>query len=255
MRAAGPPWCPNDTPQCHTGGLRCQGRSAWRTGGAAAVTRENAKKADTAGNRPTLGEETRAVTRARIVRGATVALARSGFDVTVDDIAAAAGVSRRTVFRHFATHDEVVAAAVSEILASYDRLIPEGPDPETDLETWLTETAVTLHELNAGLVGRAFWDLHVERPGISPAERHRQRVGHAARIARHAWRVGQGTGHPPSWVIDAFSLQLSGFATNCLMGYNAEKAGRVSARVLQAVLATALAEERTGSTSPPTSPS
>jgi AcrR family transcriptional regulator len=219
------------------------------------VTRENAKGSDAVASRPTLGEETRAVTRARIVRGATVALARSGFDATVDDIATAAGVSRRTVFRHFATHDEVVAAAVSEILESYDRLIPEGPDPETDLLTWLTETAVTLHELNSGLVGRAFWDLHVERPGISPAERHRQRVGHAARIARHAWRAGQGAGSPPTWVIDAFALQLSGFATNCLMGYNAEKAGRVSARVLQAVLAAALAEERTRSTPPPTSPS
>ena len=219
------------------------------------MTRENAKKFDDAGSRPSLGEETRAVTRARIVRGATLALARRGFTATVDEIAAAAGVSRRTVFRHFATHDEVVAAAVSEILSSYDRLIPEGPDPETDLETWLTETAVTLHRLNAGLMGKAFWDLHVERPGISPAERHRQRVGHATRIARHAWRAGQGTGHPPSWVIDAFSLQLSGFATNCLMGYNAEKAGRVSARVLQAVLATALAEEGKGPMSPPTSPS
>jgi AcrR family transcriptional regulator len=217
------------------------------------VTRENKKKSD-AGSRPTLGEETRAVTRARIVRGATVALARSGFDATVDDIAAAAGVSRRTVFRHFATHDEVMAAAVSEILDSYDRLIPEGPAPETDLLTWLTETAVTLHELNAGLLDKAFWDLHVERPGISPAERQRQRVGHATRIARHAWRAGRGTGPPPSWVIDAFSLQLSGFATNCLTGYNAEKAGRVTARVLQAVLSTALAEERTRSTPPPTSP-
>ncbi len=207
------------------------------------MTRENASDAPPPGDRPTLGEETRAVTQARIVRGATVALAVSGFDATVDDIAAAAGVSRRTVFRHFATHDEVLGAAMSEMLASYDRLMPGPPAPGTDLETWLTETAVTVHELNARLMGRAFWDMHVERPGISPAERDRRRIGYAVQLARHAWRIGNGSGQPPPWVVDAFALQLSGFATNCLVGYSAEKAGRVSARVLKAVLAAALAEE------------
>jgi AcrR family transcriptional regulator len=208
------------------------------------MTRENASGADPVGSRPTLGEETRAVTQARIVRGATVALAASGFDATVDDIAAAAGVSRRTVFRHFASHDEVVSAAMSEMLASYDRLMPGPPSPGTDLETWLIETAVTVHELNTHLMGRAFWDMHVERPGITPAERNRRRIGYASELARHAWRAGRGSGQPPSWVVDAFALQLSGFATNCLAGYNPEKAGRVSARVLRAVLAAALVEEQ-----------
>jgi AcrR family transcriptional regulator len=184
------------------------------------------------------------VTQARIVRGATAALAASGFDATVDDIAAAAGVSRRTVFRHFASHDEVLAAAMAEILDSYDRLMPGPPAPGVSLETWLTETAVTLHEMNARLMGKAFWDINVERPGMTPAERESRRNGYAMQIARYAWRAGHGTGHPPSWVVDAFALQLSGFATNCLARYDAAEAGRVSARVLAAVLATALAEER-----------
>jgi len=194
--------------------------------------------------RPTLGEETRAVVRARIVQGAAKALAAGGFDTTVDDIAVVAGVGRRTVFRHFATHDEVLAAAMAEMLASYDRLMPGPPAPGADLETWLRETAVTLHDLNSRLMGRAFWDMNVERPGISPAERDRRRVGYATQIARYAWHAADGLGRPPSWVVDAFALQLSGFATNCLAAYNAEKAGRVSARVLTAVLATALAEEQ-----------
>jgi AcrR family transcriptional regulator len=203
------------------------------------VTGKNAN-----GDRPTLGEETRAVVQARIAQGAAAALAARGFDATVDDIATAAGVSRRTVFRHFATHDEVLAAGLAEILAGYDRLMPGPPEPGADLQIWLRETAVTLHELNARLMGMVFWDMNVDRPGISPAERHRRRIGYASQIARHAWHAADGAGRPPPWVVDAFALQLSGFATNCLAGYNAEKAGRVSARILSAVLATALAEEQ-----------
>ncbi|HEY7947322.1 MAG TPA: helix-turn-helix domain-containing protein [Acidimicrobiales bacterium] len=204
---------------------------------------EKAGDAGLPGGRPTVGEETRAVVRARIVHGAVTALAEHGFAATVDDIARCAGVSRRTVFRHFATHDEVLAAAATEMLARYDRLMPGPPAPDIELETWLRETAVTLHDLNARLMGAAFWDLNVERPGITPAERHRRRVGYATDIAQHAWRAAEGRGRPPSWVVDAFALQLSGFATNCLAGYPAEKAGRVTARVLGVVLAAALSEE------------
>ena len=130
-----------------------------------------------AGDRPTLSEETRSVAQARIVQGAATALATRGFDATVDDIAATAGVGRRTVFRYFATHDDVVDAAVTEILARYDSLIPGPPSPSVDLETWLRETALTMHDLNGRLMGRAFWDMNVERPGITPAERDRRRVG------------------------------------------------------------------------------
>jgi len=190
--------------------------------------------------RPTLGEETRAVVRSRIVGGAVVALARSGFDATVDEIASAAGVSRRTVFRHFATHAELVAAAVEEILESYERLVPGPPPPGAALEAWLEQTAITLHDLNTRIIGRAFWDLHISQPGVSAEEQVRRSSGSAGQVAQHAWRLAGGRGRPPGWIVDAFALQLSGFATNCLAHYTPDKAGRVSARVLGAVLTTAL---------------
>ena len=197
----------------------------------------------TTSGRPTLGEETRSVAQARIVQGAAAALATKGFEATVDDIAATAGVGRRTVFRYFATHDDVVDAAVTDILARYESLIPGPPSPGVDLETWLRETALTMHDLNSRLMGRAFWDMNVERPGITPAERDRRRMGYAAQLARHAWGLAGGDGRPPSWVVDAFALQLSGFATNCLTDYSVEKVAKVSARILIAVLISALADE------------
>jgi AcrR family transcriptional regulator len=196
------------------------------------------------GSRPSLGEETRALTRTRIVRGAAAALASRGFDATVDDIAAAAGVSRRTVFRHFATHEEVVTEAVAEIMADYERRMPGPPAPGQSLEAWLNETAVTVHRLNVGLMGKAFWDMNADRPGISAEENERMRLGFAAQLARYAWRGSHGKGQPPPWVVDAFALQLSGFTTNCFRSYHAEKTGRLSARILRAVLVTALAEEK-----------
>jgi AcrR family transcriptional regulator len=183
------------------------------------------------------------VAQARILQGAATALAERGFDATVDDIAEAAGVGRRTVFRYFATHDEVVGAAVAEIMASYESSIPGPPSPGVELETWLKETALTMHDLNGRVMGRAFWDMNVARPGISPDERDRRRIGYAAQLARHAWDLAGGEGRPPSWVVDAFALQLSGFATNCLTDYSVERAARVSARILIAVLNSALADE------------
>ncbi len=202
------------------------------------VTRDDG---DAPRGRPTLGEETRAVVQARIVDGAVTALAAGGFDATIEEIASAAGVSRRTVFRHFATHNEVMAAAMNEMLVRYDDLMPGPPAPDVDLEAWLEQTAATLHELNARLMGRAFWDIHVDRPGISPAVRDARRMGYATQISHYAWHAAQGKGDPPDWVVDAFELQLSGFATNCLARYDAEKAGQVSASVLGAVLSAALA--------------
>jgi len=199
---------------------------------------------DRSRKRSTLGEETRALVRGRIVRGAAAALAMHGFAATTDDIATAAGVGRRTVFRHFATHEAVVEAAVSEITSELEREIPKAPAPGVELQAWVEETAITMHDLNTRLIGNAFWDMNVERPGYSPALRDERRRRYSTAAAQGAWGLAGGNGRPPSWVVDAFALQLSGFATHCLEGYSAKRAGQVSARILLAVLASAIAEDR-----------
>ncbi len=125
--------------------------------------------------------------QARILQGAATALAERGFDATVDDIAEAAGVGRRTVFRYFATHDEVVGAAVAEIMASYESSIPGPPSPGVELETWLKETALTMHDLNGRVMGRAFWDMNVARPGFP---RKSETVDGSD--MRRSWRVMRG---------------------------------------------------------------
>ena len=53
-------------------------------------------------------------TRGRILRAARQVLAQRGLATTVDHVAEAAGLSRRTVFRAFATRDRLIAEAVRD---------------------------------------------------------------------------------------------------------------------------------------------
>jgi len=81
---------------------------------------------DAAGSaRATLVAEQRDLARERILRAARGALAERGLATTVDEVAEAAGVSRRTVFRHFDTRENLFAQALRESLRSYgDRVGP-----------------------------------------------------------------------------------------------------------------------------------
>jgi AcrR family transcriptional regulator len=192
--------------------------------------------------RSSLREESKDRARARIVEGALSAIASLGLDVTVDDVAAAAGVSRRTVFRQFSTHTDLMVAAVTQMLDELVAQVPAPPLPGTDVEGWLEATAIRVHEVLREIVGRAFWDVHVGRPGVAPEvmaalgdlAAFRRQI--TFNLAAAAWTALDAPGEPPEWVNEAFSMQLSNFATNVLASHSAQEAGRFSARILWAVL-------------------
>jgi len=215
-----------------------------------AVMGEHANGESPHGGRPTLGEVSRSMARARIVQGAAVALAAHGLDITADEVAEAAGVSRRTVFRHFATHGELIVTAIAELYKVVADRMPGPPAPGADVRAWLTESAVALHALNREVIGRAFWDIHIQRPGTWPevtaalSDVTARRDQWARELATGAWRALGGKRTPPQWVIDAFALQLSGFATNAMAKYSTQEAGRVSAQILWTVLSTALSAQQ-----------
>jgi AcrR family transcriptional regulator len=203
--------------------------------------------------RPTLREDSRDRARARIVQGALIAVAASGLDATIDEIAEAAGVSRRTVFRHFTSHSELIAATISQGLSVLSSHIPATPAPGTDVQAWLDDSLTTLHAVARRLLGRAFWDIHIDRPG-TPQEVMGaiediavQRRNFSDSLAQSAWRALEGRGEPPRFVVDAFFQQVSGFATYALPQYSAQETGQLSARILWLVLNAAL--EETGRTS------
>src|ERR1700729_2397814 len=83
-----------------------------------------------------LASEQREVAQQRILRAAGAALAARGLAATVEDVAEAAGVSRRTVFRHFATRDALFVTVIRAGVRRYADQIPAPPDGD-DLRGWL----------------------------------------------------------------------------------------------------------------------
>lgn len=201
-----------------------------------------------------LADEKRDLARARILRAARIVLAARGLATTVDDVAAAANVSRRTVFRHFETRERLLAEAIREGLRSYSQQLPTAGLPteasHADVAAWLHNLLVTVHRLNANN-GRIYWELAALGSEVEgelatvAADRRESRRKFATRVTAHAWTASGGIGRPPVWLLDAFAVHLSGFTTQALggdFGRTPDDVARVSARVLHASLTAALAD-------------
>lgn len=196
----------------------------------------------------TLADEQRSLVRIRILRAARRVLAELGLDTRVEDVAKAAGVSRRTVFRHFATRDVLVAAAVADSIHSYSEHVP-CPPKDGDMREWLRDVLLAAHRMNARN-GRIYWDLALQ-PDLDGAlgeistQRRDARRAFVDDLTRTAWKLAGGRRRPPAWLTDAFAVHLSAFTTQSLGGdfdRSPEEVGELGARVLAAALTAALEE-------------
>jgi len=194
-----------------------------------------------------LADEQRELVRARILRAAGSVLAARGLAATVDEVAEAAGISRRTIFRHFVTRDALFVAVIRAGIRRYAEQIP--PPDDDDLRGWLRELLRVTHKLNAGN-GRVFWDLvGVQAAGDShdlamvAAECRDSRNRFAVSVTELLWQARGRQDQPPQWLIDAVAVQLSGFTTQSLAGdlrRSPDEVAHVSAQVIEAALASAL---------------
>ncbi|QFU88412.1 Transcriptional regulator, TetR family [Amycolatopsis sp. YIM 10] len=88
--------------------------------------------------------------RAAIVTAARAAVAELGDKVSLEQIARLAQVNTRTLFRHFPTKDDLLAAVLEDYFA--ERVEPvlrraaADPDPRRALETVLTESTTAFVE-------------------------------------------------------------------------------------------------------------
>jgi AcrR family transcriptional regulator len=191
---------------------------------------------------PSLAEEQRDITRNRIRRAAIEVVARRGFDATVLEIAQSSGVSPRTVFRHYASHDELIVATVKDIFAACGRPAEELGD---DVDAWLEQMAVTIHTRNIEILGDAFWDIH--SPSSRASEvlsevnelRRQSRLRGVSYLASIAWHAAGGSGDPPADLVLAFGLYFSAFATQALtVDFNEAPAriGSLTADILKTLL-------------------
>jgi len=183
-------------------------------------------------------------------------VARRGFDATVDEIAQLSGVSPRTIFRHYASHDQLIVATVKDMCEACGRKPIEGlPSPTDDLEGWIEGVALTIHTRNAEIFGEAFWDIHAPSRNASAvlsevdALRHESRTQGIQFLASLAWQKAGGTGEPPQDLVLAFALYFSAFTTQALMvdfDQSPTEIGALTADILKTLLWRAVHAQRSG---------
>lgn len=91
--------------------------------------------------------------RDRIVASARTCFARDGVDASVEDITRDAGVGMGTLYRHFATKEELIDAVLEE---SFEELIQLAEDAVSAADAWsgfttFLEEALARHAVNRGL--------------------------------------------------------------------------------------------------------
>jgi len=190
-----------------------------------------------------LTEEQRELARARIERAAAAVLREKGLAATVEEVAAAAGVSIRTVFRHYGTRDHMIVTALRGELRHYRDTLPR-PAPDAELAPWLHDLLVEIHHLNAQL-GRAYWELAALGDSLEGEFAELAAVRRSARtklvnaVTTSAWRLAGQSGRPPTWLIDVFAIHLSSFATRALVadfGRSPDDVAEASTRALLAAI-------------------
>jgi AcrR family transcriptional regulator len=190
-----------------------------------------------------LADEQRRLARDRIERAALTVLGREGMASTVEDVAAEAGVSVRTVFRHYGTRDHMIATALRSQLQHYGDTLPR-PDKGGQLDDWLPKLLVEVHRRNAEM-GRAYWELAAHSGSLEGELAEVAELRQAARmrlvtaVATTAWRLSGRRGRPPGWLVDVFAIHLSSFATRSLVAdfhRDPDDVAEASARALLAVL-------------------
>jgi len=185
----------------------------------------------------TLAERKATTGPRRAVVGGAAGFAFRGFEeTTIDQIAAAAGVSRRTFFRYFKTKEDVIIEFLSEVGHLVPAALAARPAEETPLvalrqafaavldpyvehpekslrlpssswaprrcvpATWTTNTM-------AGRADRRVRTAHRPRPGHRPAScRHGRHRAGRVRAAIHRWIRGDGSDELHDLADQAFTL-------------------------------------------------
>lgn len=192
-----------------------------------------------------LRERKKAETRRLIAEVALELAVERGPDaITVDDIAAAADVSPRTVFNHFGTKDEAILGIDAHRRRELAAEVAARPAHETPLEAVF---AVFLERMTATDDAGRFWLARAELVNNHPHLRAAQLRSQEALERDLAAVVAERTGHHPDE--DAYPLLVATLSLSALRLALA-RAGEAGTRALRREIRTALAALAAGLTPP-----
>jgi AcrR family transcriptional regulator len=158
------------------------------------------------------------VTTDAIVDATQRAMYEHGLDVTIDEIATIAEVSRRTVFRHFATRENLIQTAIAAGFADFFDSLPRYSG--TDWKVWLADLARRVHQRTAE-AGRVIWHLRTRRlpPQLADAYgEHLQALQHMfATITTTLWEAAGGDGSPPDQLRQTVAAHMSPLFTQAVL--------------------------------------
>jgi AcrR family transcriptional regulator len=147
---------------------------------------------------PSILSQKREVVRSSLARIALDLFADFGFDiVTVEEVAAAAGISARTFFRYFASKEEIVLELLSHLSDRLTAAFEARPSDETPVEALrnayaITSTVAAEDRARVLQVGRIL----TASPALRQASFGRPLAGGGRLLAIMAARLGVGSSDP-----------------------------------------------------------
>ncbi len=199
----------------------------------------------------TEGTSARERAQRKIIKAARTAMATRGLETTVDDVAEIAGISRRTVFRHFGTREHLLARALRAGLESYGSNLPLHREGEA-VDQWLRRLLGVVHGINEGN-GRIYWEITALQTQLdgelrdAADARREARVRFVGKVTEKLWSLSGGEGEIPAWLSDTVAVHLSAFTTQSLrldFDRSPEEIAEMSTEVLLSAAATAVAATR-----------
>jgi AcrR family transcriptional regulator len=173
---------------------------------------------------------------ARIVSAARECLSADP-NASIDDIAAAAGVGRMTLYGHFRNRRELVEAALADALRAGEEVLSDVDldGPARDVLSRLLESSWALVAESTALLAAA--------QGVLPAGRIREMHAGPAKRVEGLVRRGQEEGAfrtdmPLEWLVNVVQYVLHGAAEETRAGrLRPEETGRVVIATVQSILA------------------
>jgi AcrR family transcriptional regulator len=165
-----------------------------------------------------LQRQQRQLTVDSLIRAAHRGMSEYGLDVTVDDIAALAQVGRRTVFRHFATREELLQEALSAFASDFMDSFPKYSGG--DWRQWLAELTRVVHHTVAA-AGRMILEARIRRlpPGLQRVyDRDLELLRQIyAESLDTMWKAAGGAGAAPQLLVDSFTAHMSPLFTQAVV--------------------------------------